>query len=649
MSSGPCPSDRGASTTARSLNGIQSDAQGGTFGHCCFRLRCGSESPTGEKALRPKPITGSLAIVAVLLLGIAIADLAAPALAQDDAVSSETAAGGTSGNAPATALDPIRVKLMWYHQAQFAGLYVADAKGFYEREGLDVEWLEGGSGIHPLTALETNEADVALNWLPGVIEARKRGVDLVNIGQLFQKSGTMIVCRRDAGVRRPEDVAGKQIGVWNVGDELNLRFWLSQIGIDEQQVEIVQQRPNGADLIEGKVACATAMTYNEYWTIIGAGLTPADLMVERLGDENLGFLEDGFYVLRSSLEDPVKRDALVRFLRASIKGWVEARDNPEETFAITMAVTPHLAPGHQQRMLESVLALIGDSRVGHLDLAGFDQSIAVIAAREGDSKAVQQAAAGAWTHALWYEAGLAEDTLLTLSDATRYRLIEAVETKWFLALELIGTAAFGLAGFMRAQQRRYDLWGAFILTLLPAAGGGTLRDLLIGRTPFIFQDPVYIHVILAVLIVGTIVSRFTSGHASASKEFDKARTVFDAVGMAAYATVGATVGILADLHWIWVPFCAALSCAGGGMLLDVVTGREPRTFQGEPYEEIAVAGGLLLLFGMQIADAHEHQPWVVVAAILGTLLFIIATRLMVVRFGLRSFRLGGKTSPADAE
>lgn len=581
-----------------------------------------------------------------LLLGIAIGNFVAPALAQDDAVPSGTAADGTSDNGSATVLDPIRVKLMWYHQAQFAGLYVADAKDFYEREGLDVEWLEGGSGIHPLTSLETGEADVALNWLPGVIEARKRGIDLVNIGQVFQKSGTMIVCRRDAGVRRPEDVAGKRIGVWNVGDELNLRFWLSQVGIDLQQVEIVQQRPNGADLIEGKVACATAMTYNEYWTILGAGLTPADLMVERLGDENLGFLEDGFYVLRSSLEDPAKRDVLIRFLRASIKGWAEARDNPEETFAITMAVTPQLAPGHQQRMLESVLALIGTGQhVGHLDLASFDQSIAVIAARERDRTAVQQAAAGAWTHALWYEAGFAEDTLLTLSDATRYRLIEAVETKWFLALELMGAAAFGLAGFMRAQQRRYDLWGAFILTLLPAAGGGTLRDLLIGRTPFIFQDPVYIHIILAVLIVGTVVSRFTSGHATASKEFDKARTVFDAIGMAAYAMVGATVAILADLHWIWVPFCAALTCAGGGMLLDVVTGREPRTFQGEPYEEIAIAGGLLYLVGLQIADANEHQPWIVVASILGTLLFVVATRLIVVWFGLRSFRLGGKTAP----
>ena len=560
---------------------------------------------------------------------------------------SGTTPDGTSDSASTSALDPIRVKLMWYHQAQFAGFYVADAKGFYEREGLDVEWLEGGSGIHPLTALETDEADVALNWLPGVIEARKRGVDLVNIGQIFQKSGTMIVCRRDAGVRRPDDVAGKQIGVWNVGDELNLRFWLSQIGIDARQVEIVQQRPNGADLIDGTVACATAMTYNEYWTILGAGLTPADLMVERLGDENLGFLEDGLYVLRSSLDDPAKRDALVRFLRASIKGWVEARDNPEETFAITMAVTPQLAPGHQQRMLESVLALIGDSRVGHLDLGGFDQSIDIIAAREGDRMAVQQAAAGAWTHALWYETGFGEDTLFTLSDATRHRLVAAVKTDWFLMLELMGTTAFGLAGFMRAQQRQYDLWGAFILTLLPAAGGGTLRDLLIGRMPFIFQDPVFIHVILAVLIVGTVISRFTAGQTIASKEFDKARTVFDAIGMAAYATVGATVAVLADLYWIWVPFCAALTCAGGGMLLDVVTGREPRTFQGEPYEEIAVAGGLLYLAGLQIADAYEYQAWIVVASIVGTLLFVAAMRLTVVRLGLRSFRLGRKTSPAD--
>ena len=94
------------------------------------------------------------------------------------------------------------------------------------------------------------------------------------------------------------------------------------------------------------------------------------------------------------------------------------------------------------------------------------------------------------------------------------------------------------------------------------------------------------------------------------------------------------------MNWVWVPFCAALTCAGGGMLLDVVTGREPRTFQGEPYEEIAVVGGVIMLLGLNLADHFEHAPWMVTATIIVTLVSVFAMRMLVIRFGLRSYRLG---------
>lgn len=97
--------------------------------------------------------------------------------------------------------------------------------------------------------------------------------------------------------------------------------------------------------------------------------------------------------------------------------------------------------------------------------------------------------------------------------------------------------------------------------------------------------------------------------------------------------------VIAGLHWFWVPFCAALTCAGGSMLLDVLTGREPRTFHSEPYEEIAVLGGLMLLLGFWLANRFEHSGAIVVIVILTTMASVFFLRLTVVKYGLRSYRL----------
>src|SRR5690348_11658252 len=172
---------------------------------------------------------------------------------------------------------------MWFNQAQFAGVYLARDKGLYAREGLEVTPIEGGPGIVPADVIAKGGAEVATAWLPSAIDARRRGEDVVNIAQIFRKPGMTVLCRRDAGVNSVLGVAGKTIGVWNVGDELNVRDWLKGNGIPLDRVALVQQKPDGADLVSGRVACATAMMYNEYWSIVAAGLTPDKLIDARLG------------------------------------------------------------------------------------------------------------------------------------------------------------------------------------------------------------------------------------------------------------------------------------------------------------------------------------------------------------------------------
>ena len=255
-----------------------------------------------------------------------------------------------------------------------------------------------------------------------------------------------------------------------------------------------------------------------------------------------------------------------------------------------MTWAPLADRAHQRRMLESVVALVHPSqRFGLLELPAFERSVHVIGRGMSNPVGAAAAAQGSWTHRIWIDAGLDEERGRALAPAVRHYLVQVVGSGWFYALGLIGTVGFALSGLMQALQRRYNLWGAFILALLLAAGGGTMRDLLVGGDrlpPFIFTDPNYIMIVFAVVLVGAGTARFLSEQASQSRAFDRTMVLADTIGFATFAVVGAQVALMAGLGWYWIPFCAGLSCAGGGMLLDIVTGREPRTFQGELYEEI---------------------------------------------------------------
>ena len=546
----------------------------------------------------------------------------------------------------ARADDKVRLQLHWQHQAQIAGYYMAVSRGFYDREGLEVTLLEGGPDVTPLERLGSGAADLSIGWLAHALAFRERGLDFVNVAQVFQQSGMGIACRRDAGIAGASDVAGQTVGVWNFGDEINLRVWLERWGVDWNTIKTVPQALHGRDLVEGRRNCITVMNYNEYWDIIEAGIKPSDLYIAQFADEGVGLLEDGIYARAERLRDPAFRKIVARFLRASAEGWRYAREHPTETLAVTLAHGSGLHAVHQRRMLDAVLNLIrppGKSPppFGLLDLDAYERTVSVLAADPARAQAVRRAAHDAWTLKPWSEAGLGGNQMLT--GATRHYLAQATSSQWFYLLDLIGAFAGGLAGFMRAQQRKYDMWGAFILTFVTAVGGGTLRDVLVGgdrHPPFIFVYPVYMYMILAIVIVGTVVAQRSGEAWHHGPRFERTLAVLDTIGLAAFTVVGAKVALVANLHWFWVPICSALTCAGGGMLTDVITGREPRTFLGEPYEEIAVAGGLLLYGGLWVANLFEYSDWVVTTSIVVTLIAVFHVRMLVIRRGLRSLRLG---------
>ena len=308
----------------------------------------------------------------------------------------------------AQAADKVTLQLKWVTQAQFAGYYVAADKGFYAEEGLEVEIKAGGPDIAPPQVLAGGGADVILDWMPSALATREKGLPLVNIAQPFKSSGMMLTCRKDTGITTPEDFRGKTIGVWFFGNEYPFLSWMSQLGIptdgSEQGVTVLKQGFNVDPILQGQAACISTMTYNEYWQVIDAGLSADDLVVFKYEDQGVATLEDGIYVLESALDDAAFRDKMVRFVRASMKGWKWAEENPDDAADIVLEndATGAQTEKHQKRMMGEIAKLTAGSN-GALVPADYERTVQTLL-KGGSNPVITMAPEGAWTHAITDEA-----------------------------------------------------------------------------------------------------------------------------------------------------------------------------------------------------------------------------------------------------
>lgn len=304
----------------------------------------------------------------------------------------------------AQAADDLTLQLKWVTQAQFGGYYVALDKGFYEEEGLNVTIKPGGPDIAPTQVLAGGGADVTVEWMPAALAAREKGLPMVNIAQPFKSSGMMLTCRKDAGISGTDDFAGKTLGVWFFGNEFPFLSWMSKLGLGTEGgdagVTVLKQGFNVDPLLQKQAACVSTMTYNEYWQVIDAGLTPDDLMVFKYEDQGVATLEDGLYVLEDTLADPAMEDKLVRFVRASMKGWKYAEMNPDEAADIVLEndASGAQTEEHQQRMMREISKLTSGSN-GALVEADYERTVQSLLSG-GSDPVITKAPEGAWTHAI---------------------------------------------------------------------------------------------------------------------------------------------------------------------------------------------------------------------------------------------------------
>lgn len=339
-------------------------ATAGALGLALIAASCGSDEPAADET--PSEET--------------------TAEAPDDTSDDTTAEGGDDMAACDTP-ESVSLQLQWFTQAQFAGYYAAVDQGFYNDMCLDVTIVEGGVEIVPQTQLANGDVDFALAWVPKALASREAGADIVNIAQIYQRSGTLQVSLGDSGITSPADFAGKKIGNWGFGNEYEVFAAIGAAGLDPaSDVELVGQNFDMVALLEGEIDAAEAMTYNEYAQVLeaenpdtGELYTPADLNVISYEDEGVGMLQDAIWASGERLADPEYVDQATRFVAASMQGWAYCRDNAESCRDIIVAAGSTLGESHQLWQTNEVNKLIWPSEngIGFIDQAAWDRTVEI--------------------------------------------------------------------------------------------------------------------------------------------------------------------------------------------------------------------------------------------------------------------------------
>ncbi len=313
---------------------------------------------------------------------LVLASFTATALAQDDLID-------------------VCFQSKWFPQAQFVGYFVAQSKGFYEEEGLDVTILDGGS-VNPTVQVASGNCDFGTDWIANMLVQRDQGLEVTQIAQMYQLAGYRLVALADSGIETFDDLAGRRVGVWAFGNEFAAAavFAKAQLLSDldptvtDPDVEAVVYAFDPALVFPDEVDAASAMTYNELDQIIGLGYPLDVLNVLDPADIGADLLEDMIFVNNDVLAaDDFKgsglsgREVAERFLRASIRGWEYAADNQAESTAIVIAQCGDTCAGsgttqspeiHQTWQTAEAIKLARptpDTAVGAINRADWERSV----------------------------------------------------------------------------------------------------------------------------------------------------------------------------------------------------------------------------------------------------------------------------------
>lgn len=249
--------------------------------------------------------------------------------------------------------DTILFMPQWTAQAQFAGYYVAETMGFYREAGVKVRIEHPSATLSAMERLRRKECHATTMQLCQALEIVDDGMPMVNILQTSMNNAMVIVSARN---KNPLTQKGERVGIWSVGFGQLAMCMSIKDNLNYQWVLFAQ---NVNLFVAGVLDATLAMSYNEYYQLMQAGISMNDQNVYRFCDHGYNIQEDGLYVSREYYEE--HRDQAKRFAAASRKGWEWAAQHPEETLDIVMKYVErdHVATNRvmQRLMLTEVLRL----------------------------------------------------------------------------------------------------------------------------------------------------------------------------------------------------------------------------------------------------------------------------------------------------
>jgi NitT/TauT family transport system substrate-binding protein len=283
-------------------------------------------------------------------------------------VAASFAAAGTSSSKTTK----VTLQLKWVAQAQFAGYFAAAAKGYYKQAGLDVKIKLGGPDISPEQVVLGGGAEFGINWFPSLLAQRDTGNDLVDIAQVFARSGTTEVTWKSSGIDSFKKMKGKKFGVWILGNEFEQEAALVKNGLDpHKDVTLVKQNFDVLPFLKHEIDATSAMTYNELAQILeaknpktGKLYTLKDLNVFKMSSLGTGMLQDGIFVKGSWIKDKSHQATAVKFLTASLHGWIYCRDHYKDCVNYVLKAGTALPRGHQTWQMNEINALIWPNKLG---------------------------------------------------------------------------------------------------------------------------------------------------------------------------------------------------------------------------------------------------------------------------------------------
>ena len=279
----------------------------------------------------------------------------------------------SDGATKAATVQKVKLQLKWLPQSQFMGYYVAKEKGYYKDEGIDIEILPGGSDIIPEQNVSNGVADIGVTWVSSLMTYQAQGYELQEVAQMFQKSGLLLTSKKTAGINSPADLKGKKVANWFGGNEYEVLALLQKYNLNkDKDLKLVQQDYTMDQLKEGSVDAASAMTYNEFGLLLESGISKDDLSVIDMNKEGVAMLEDCLFV--NSKWATKNKDLLVHFLKASIKGWVDACKDPAAAGKTVYDVDKSVSLDHQVYMAKEVAKLAAPegfdaSKIGYIDMS----------------------------------------------------------------------------------------------------------------------------------------------------------------------------------------------------------------------------------------------------------------------------------------